>query len=219
MNDCIRLPRSALTDEIWRSENLARLILYLMARADENGEIALSTSFMAKELGLGRQSIRTALRRLEIEGFVSIDSTKTTTIVKIVGCNENSPSKPSIFNKAMVFNTPKYEDIYEWVRQSGKILMNQGFVYAIEFGQFVKIGCSALPYNRFLALRSEYRRSMGLSSGRMIITPPCSNYKALECNAHAKFASKRIKGREIFEVEFEDVVDFFTTLVHRISNV
>ncbi len=41
MNDYIQLPRSALTDELWRNPDLGRLLLYLMAKADCNGEAVL----------------------------------------------------------------------------------------------------------------------------------------------------------------------------------
>lgn len=217
MNDYIRLPRSALTSDLWLNPNYGRLLWYLLAKADENGEIALGASFIAKDLGLGRQVVRTVLRRLEIAGFISLNSTNSATIVKIVGCNGKSLPKGCILVEPMIFNRPTHGDIYKWVCQSGKT-MKQGFVYAIEFGQFVKIGCSTSPHNRFLTLNGEYRRSMGLAPERMVITPPCSNYKVLECDAHTEFAPKRVKESEMFEVCFEEVVEFFTTLSYKYSN-
>ena len=43
MNDYIQLPRSALTDELWRNPDLGRLLLYLMAKADCNGEAVVDS--------------------------------------------------------------------------------------------------------------------------------------------------------------------------------
>lgn len=82
MNDCIRLPRSALTDEIWRSENLARLILYLMARADENGEIKTNMPEIARNLTLSRQQVRTLMKKIESNQILTKSSTTKTTKLK-----------------------------------------------------------------------------------------------------------------------------------------
>lgn len=83
MNDCIRLPRSALTDEIWRSENLARLILYLMARADENGEIKTDMARIAADLTLSRQQVRTLMKKIESNQILTKSATTRTTKLEI----------------------------------------------------------------------------------------------------------------------------------------
>lgn len=209
MSDYIRLPRSAL--DIIGDKNLWQLYGYLLSQADKNGQLSISTNYIAKELKKGRSIIRNKLKKLRECDLIKLKSTNSATIVKIVGdmgwaISENDGLEIEVFNK------PEYRDIFRWVCNSGKISYGQGFVYAIEFGQFVKIGCSTSPYNRFITLRGELRRKMNLSPGRMAITPPCSNYKTLECEAHTHFAPERISGSELFEVDFDKVVVFFETM-------
>ena len=92
---------------------------------------------------------------------------------------------------------------------------NFGFIYGIEFGYFVKIGCSQNPANRLMALRRQVCKSQGLSPGRMVISPPCSNYKELEQVAHIEFRDGRLPGSELFVVDFDNVATFFKTLLYR----
>lgn len=185
MSGHIKLPRSALTADLWRNMDYGRLLWFLLSRADNNGQLAIGTDTIAKELGLGRQTIRTSLRQLSHTGLVCINSTSSATIITITGCDENSSSDIHRL-EPKVFINPEYRAISNWVSDFGRKSVNQGFVYAIEFGQYVKIGCSTIPHNRFVKIKGEYRRSMGLTPGRMAITPLCSNYKTLECEAHTR---------------------------------
>lgn len=64
MSDCIRLPRTALSDEMWRDKDLWQLYGYLLSRADENGVVEVSLRCMAKETGQSLQTVRTNLKKL-----------------------------------------------------------------------------------------------------------------------------------------------------------
>ncbi len=64
MNDYIRLPRSALSEEMWRDKDLWQFYGYLLCRADENGVVEVSLRCMAKETGQSLQTIRTNLKKL-----------------------------------------------------------------------------------------------------------------------------------------------------------
>lgn len=209
MTDYIQLPRSALG--MVHDKDLWQLYGYLLNKADKNGQLSISINYIAKDLKIGRSIIRNKLKKLKEGDLIRLKSTNSATIVNIVGDMGWAISEIDGLETA-VFNKPEYRDIFRWVCNSGKISYGQGFVYAIEFGQFVKIGCSTSPYNRFMTLRGEFRRKMNLSPGRMAITPPCFNYKTLECEAHTHFASERISGSELFEVAFDKVVVFFETM-------
>lgn len=64
MNDYIRLPRSALSEEMWRDKDLWQFYGYLLCRADENGVVEVSLRCMAKETGQSLQTVRTNLKKL-----------------------------------------------------------------------------------------------------------------------------------------------------------
>lgn len=64
MSDCIRLPRSALSEEMWRDKDLWQLYGYLLCKADENGVVEVSLRCMAKETGRSLQTVRTNLKKL-----------------------------------------------------------------------------------------------------------------------------------------------------------
>lgn len=65
MNDYIRLPRSALCDELWRNKDLAALLCYLLAHADGNGEFQSSLTTIAAELKITPQQFKTLWKKLE----------------------------------------------------------------------------------------------------------------------------------------------------------
>ena len=58
MSEYIQLPRSALTEEMERNGDLARLLVYLLRKTDENGEIKTDMAKVAADLSLSRQSVR-----------------------------------------------------------------------------------------------------------------------------------------------------------------
>lgn len=65
MSDCIRLPRSALTEELWRNGNMARLYLFLLSASNESGGAEVSLREIERQTNLTLKEIRVGLDKLE----------------------------------------------------------------------------------------------------------------------------------------------------------
>ena len=76
MSEYIQLPRSALTEEMERNGDLARLLVYLLRKTDENGEIKTDMAKVAADLSLSRQSVRTLMKKFESNQIANQMSTK-----------------------------------------------------------------------------------------------------------------------------------------------
>ena len=63
MNDCIRLPRSAL--DIIGDKDLWQLYGYLLSKADENGIVDTTLATIQRDLKVNQKPLRTMLARLE----------------------------------------------------------------------------------------------------------------------------------------------------------
>lgn len=79
MSDHIRLPRSALCDELWRNKDLAALLCYLLVHADEKGEFQSSLTTIASELRITPQQFKTLWRKLESNQVATKLATKSPT--------------------------------------------------------------------------------------------------------------------------------------------
>lgn len=82
MSDYIRLPRSALTDDLWRNPDLGRLLLYLMSKADCNGEAVVDSGEIYRALGYQRQKFRTLLGKLVGNHLLTALPTTNATTIK-----------------------------------------------------------------------------------------------------------------------------------------
>lgn len=92
MTDHILLPRSALTEEMERNGDLARLLIYLLRKADENGEINTDMAAIATDLRLSRQSVRTLMKKIETNQILTKSSTTRTTKLKLE-YQDNKPKR------------------------------------------------------------------------------------------------------------------------------
>lgn len=77
MNEYIRLPRSAL--EKIPSALHRGIFLYLLERADENGQLTISIRRFANEIGIGYQVLRTAIAKLTANATVNAIATQEAT--------------------------------------------------------------------------------------------------------------------------------------------
>lgn len=93
-NDFIRLPRSALSDELWHNPNLARLLVYLLAKVDDNGEIKTDMTAIAKDLVLSRQNVRTLMKIILANQILTKSSTTRVTKLKLWN-QEDKPKRQS----------------------------------------------------------------------------------------------------------------------------
>jgi hypothetical protein len=82
-----------------------------------------------------------------------------------------------------------------------------GVVYAVEFGDYVKVGCTTDIQHRIVALSNIARNYAMTSIGRIAITGFCSNWYECEAEAHATLADYRINDSEMFSVVFDVAVD------------
>lgn len=215
MNDFIQLPRSALTDDLWRNPNLARLYLYLIINSAD-GQCAVSIQEVARLLNLSRTSTRTAVNRLIELGLIRRTSATAISSFELIGVSEEHEGASKL-SKIKIFEHPTYREIEDSLIGDGSSSEN-GYVYAIEFWRYVKIGCTICPANRFLHLKKQLHNEKVLQAGRMAISPPCLNYKALECYAHIEYELVRLQGTELFVADFDDVVKTFENMPYKFRN-
>ena len=82
----------------------------------------------------------------------------------------------------------------------------QGFVYIIDYGDCVKIGCTKKPYRRLLELEKMIERYGNRKSLRFYVSDEHTNYYKNETMLHEFFSAKRINGTELFNISFENAV-------------
>lgn len=87
-----------------------------------------------------------------------------------------------------------------------------GVVYALKYGNMVKIGSSKHPYKRFIALKSQAEKYGNIKVGDIAISGLHTNFRENEKVAHHKFHKFRREGTELFNIDFEAVKDYLNTL-------
>lgn len=87
-----------------------------------------------------------------------------------------------------------------------------GVVYALKYGNMVKIGSSKHPYKRFIALKSQAEKYGNIKVGDIAISGLHTNFRENEKIAHHKFQKFRKEGTELFNIDFETVKDYLNTL-------
>lgn len=87
-----------------------------------------------------------------------------------------------------------------------------GVVYALKYGNMVKIGSSKHPYKRFIALKSQAEKYGNIKVGDIAISGLHTNFRENEKVAHHKFQKFRREGTELFYIDFETVKNYLNTL-------
>ena len=87
-----------------------------------------------------------------------------------------------------------------------------GWVYALEFGDMIKIGCTHSPYKRLINLSHIGGDYSNLQIGRFVLSKPCVNYKSLEKELHKLFSEYRKNGTELFGISLERVISALNCL-------
>lgn len=110
-------------------------------------------------------------------------------------------------NELQIFNNSEFKEM----RTTDKNLKDTylGVVYALEYGDKLKIGCSKQPYTRVMALRRNAEKYGNAILGRICISIPHTNYKEIESFLHKRFSNFRVEGTELFDVTFNDFVKIF----------
>lgn len=90
-----------------------------------------------------------------------------------------------------------------------KTMFGYGRIYAIELGEYVKIGSTRKPRDRFYEYRS-FRKRFGVPIGKIAISQFVINYRELEKLLHERLTEFRttdaVLGHEIFKIDIEAVV-------------
>ena len=71
MTDYICLPRSALSDELWRNKDYGCLLWFLLSRANEQGIATFTAADIELRLGISRQRLRTMLGKMQKSGLAT----------------------------------------------------------------------------------------------------------------------------------------------------
>lgn len=87
------------------------------------------------------------------------------------------------------------------------IYENQGYIYLIQWEGFVKIGCTKNPFQRFNALK-RYTKYGNTAIKELVLSPPVENHFFYENYLHNYFSEYRCQGTELFDIYFEDAVDY-----------
>lgn len=87
-----------------------------------------------------------------------------------------------------------------------------GVVYALKYGNMVKIGSSKHPYKRFIALKSQAEKYGNIKVGDIAISGLHTNFRENEKVTHHKFQKFRREGTELFYIDFETVKNYLNTL-------
>lgn len=94
--------------------------------------------------------------------------------------------------------TAKSEDIPK------KTPAYSGCVYVIEYGDFVKIGCTHTPRQRLRGLECNARLYGETKTGRVWLSVPHVNYTKNETLIHRALKERRVSTSELFDIPFDD---------------
>lgn len=71
MSEYIRLPRSALSEELWRNKEYGCLLWFLLSRTDHRGVATFTAADIEMRLGISRQRLRTMLGKIQKSGLAT----------------------------------------------------------------------------------------------------------------------------------------------------
>ena len=69
--DFLQLPRSVLSDELWRNKDYGCLLWFLLLRADNQGVATFTATDIEMRLGISRQRLRTMLGKIQKSGLAT----------------------------------------------------------------------------------------------------------------------------------------------------
>jgi hypothetical protein len=114
-----------------------------------------------------------------------------------------------------LFDSPKEVDECFFVKDDDYF----GFVYALEFGSYTKIGKTQDPFNRIKSLKAVANIYGNTSVGRIVVSRPHVNFNENEHLLHRAFQKYRIRG-EFFEIPLEKFLQGeFNLLFHTDSKM
>lgn len=129
MIDYIRLPRSALSDELWRNNGaLLRVYMYLVRQSD-NGVIGTSVAQICRATKLTERQVRDALTQLERSNKTSSKRSNKGSSITLCGIGDNNTlgsskrsnktSSETSSKKTTKFTPPTDEQVAAYVAEKG----------------------------------------------------------------------------------------------------
>lgn len=92
MSDIIKIDRT-LIDNLYRIPSLAQVYIYLITHADQHGVLDISLREITFQTGLSIQSVRTALKKLEISSVVKYRTEQYKTRIELCGLNQSAKQR------------------------------------------------------------------------------------------------------------------------------
>lgn len=83
-----------------------------------------------------------------------------------------------------------------------------GFVYLLQYGNRIKIGCTKRPYSRIMNWINIANNYSDVGIGEIYISIPHYNYLRSEKAIHKFFDGKRIPKTELFKISMEEAVEY-----------
>lgn len=201
MTDYIRLPRSVLTDVLWRNPYAARLYFYLLRKADGNGEWKVSLKDIHGDLGLTKQQYRIAMDILKATPIATSKGTAKATSISLCGIESKRTAKtPKTIPKATPIATSKFtpptdEEVAVYVAKKGYHFNPAEFVpfyqmrgWKMKGGEQMKdwkAGCRYWETNWKQKHGERFYYEMQPSAGRGALAAQADRYSELERAAGA----------------------------------
>ena len=107
-------------------------------------------------------------------------------------------------NEIIVFERDEYSQVKQIQDQ---IPERYGCAYILEYGEYVKIGCSSRPYRRLKELKIAAENYGDCELGRLAVLPCCKNFGVVEGYLHTLFDRYRKRKTELFKVDFDAVLE------------
>lgn len=113
-------------------------------------------------------------------------------------------------NKLKIYEKEELKDINNLQKTKSNDYM--GFIYAIEYGNKLKIGSSKQPYTRITSLKRQAEKYDNLELGRFTISREHTNYVDNEKIIDNYFKDRRKEATELFDLTIEEFVQNFDNI-------
>lgn len=102
-----------------------------------------------------------------------------------------------------IFNDANSKELKDFEKN---ISTYMGIFYVMEYGDYVKIGYSHMPYERLTALKRQAVKYSDLRTGKIALSIPHTNYRENEKQLHVMFKKYRKQDTELFKIDFKDCI-------------
>lgn len=107
-------------------------------------------------------------------------------------------------SEIQVFRNSEFGSVKEIERSRSSDYV--GFIYALEWDDAVKIGCTMYPYKRLLALKRQAEKYGNVKLGNFAVSKEHTNYRENETKLHTCFNSFRKGNTELFTITIQNLL-------------